>query len=51
MNQPNQHNQPNQSFGSISNGSRFDTFHMANTLSYINEDVLGESRNMARISS
>jgi hypothetical protein len=42
---------PNESFGSINNGSRFDTFLMARTLSFINDEVLGESRMNARISS
>lgn len=39
----------NHSIGSINNGSHFDTFHMAQTLSYINDSVLGESRNMVKM--
>ncbi len=39
----------NESMGSLLNGTHFDTFHMARTLSYINDSALGESRNMMRI--
>jgi hypothetical protein len=32
-------------------GSRFDTFQMANTLSYVNDSAIGQSRQMVRMSS
>ena len=35
----------------IRQGNNFDTFHMAHTLSFINESAIGESRQMARMSS
>lgn len=44
--QPQNMSRGNISMGSINNGTHFDTFHMARTLSYINESVLGESRNV-----
>ena len=39
----------NFSIGSIGNGNHFDTFQLAQTLPYINDSILGESRNIVNM--
>jgi hypothetical protein len=41
----------NVSISSIGQGNHFDTFQMANTLSFVNDAALGESRQMVRMSN
>ena len=42
-------NMSNYSIGSIGNGNHFDTFQLAQTLPFINDSVLGESRNIVNM--
>jgi hypothetical protein len=46
-----QENAKNSSVSSINQGNHFDTFQMANTLSYVNDSAINESRQMVHMSS